>query len=337
MNQQKLKMGLTLGDATGIGPEIAVKALQNQKIRSKATWVIVGDERILKQGMTLANVSLDYLKASTPAEADPEKSDIWLVDIENLSPEDYELGIISENSGKITGNTLKKILSFAQDSMLDGVVYAPLNKEALHRGGHHFADEIHFFADVLMAEEGFGEVNVMEDLWLTRLTSHIPLKEVSKQITYRNVLRIIHFAQQTLKQAGFTHPKIVVAGLNPHAGEGGMIGTEEIDDILPAVKQAKREGIDAEGPYPADTIFLRRNKEPFDCMVSMYHDQGQTGMKLLGFDKGVTVSGGLPVVLTTPAHGTAFDIAGTGTADAGAMENAMELAVQMAKNKNRGN
>jgi 4-hydroxy-L-threonine phosphate dehydrogenase PdxA len=173
---------------------------------------------------------------------------------------------------------------------------------------------------------------VMEDLWVTRATSHIPLKDVSKHITKDRVLEVIHFANGILKQAGFTNPRIAVAALNPHAGDGGLIGMEEIEEIIPAVQTAQEEGINVEGPYPADTIFLRLKTNPFNCLLAMYHDQAQTGMKLMGFHKGVTINGGLPIVLNTPAHGTAFDIAGKGIANPGAMINAMNLAVRMVQN-----
>lgn len=329
VQKKKPVFGLTLGEAPGIGPELVVKALQDEEVRSLATWVIIGDERVYQQGAQIAKASLDYVKVDSSKEVGADR-DIWMIDLGNLDPATYELGKLSPASGKVTGETLKYGLKLAQDKKLDGLVYAPLNKEALQRGGHHFEDEIHFFAELLHVQDGFGEINVMDNLWLTRLTSHIPLKEVSQHITKENVLKIIRFAHGTLTQAGIENPRIAVAGLNPHAGEGGLIGREEIDEILPAVQEAQQQGMNAHGPYPADTIFLRLDKEPFDCMVSMYHDQGQTGMKLLGFHKGVTVSGGLPVVLTTPAHGTAFDIAGKGIADPGAMRSAMKLAVRLA-------
>ncbi len=170
----------------------------------------------------------------------------------------------------------------------------------------------------------------MGDLWFTRITSHVPLKEVSSLIKKDRVARIIRFAHDTLISVGFDNPRIAVAALNPHAGDGGLLGTEEIDEISPAIHEAREQGINVVGPYPADTIFLRLQTKPFDCLVSMYHDQAQTGMKLLGFNKGVTVSGGLPIAIATPAHGTAFDIAGKGISDPGATVQAMKLAVRLA-------
>ncbi|NOU95011.1 4-hydroxythreonine-4-phosphate dehydrogenase PdxA [Paenibacillus sp. LMG 31456] len=322
-------LGLTLGDATGIGSELAVKALQLADIRKLATWVIIGDERVFGQGQSITGEVVPYRKIESTEQID-NVDDVYFIDLKNLSPDEYTLGQLSSVSGKATGETLEYVVKLAQDKHLDGFVFAPINKGALHNGGYHFQDELHFFASLLNCKEGFSEINVMDDLWFTRVTSHIPLKQVSDFVKKERVGRIIRFAHDTLTKVGFENPRIVVAALNPHAGDSGLLGMEEIEEITPAIKEAQMQGINVEGPYPADTIFLRLNKQPFDSLVSMYHDQAQTGMKLLGFNKGVTVSGGLPVVITTPAHGTAFDIAGQGQANPGAMEHAMKLAVKLA-------
>ncbi|SFK98727.1 4-hydroxythreonine-4-phosphate dehydrogenase [Paenibacillus sp. 1_12] len=327
--KKKPVMGITLGDATGIGSELVAKTLQSEEIRQIATWVVVGDERVFQQGQSVAGLSVPYQKIASVDEI-VNDDQVYFIDLHNLHPDTYALGQLSAESGQATGETLTYALKLAQQKKLDGVVYAPINKEALHSGGFHFQDELHFFASLLECKEGFSEINVMGDLWFTRITSHVPIKQVSSLVTKERVSRIIRFAQDTLTNVGFDNPRIVVAALNPHAGDGGLLGTEEIDEIRPAILNAQEQGINVEGPYPADTIFLRLKTKPFDCLVSMYHDQAQTGMKLLGFNKGVTVSGGLPVVLTTPAHGTAFDIAGQGISDPGATEQAMKLAVRLA-------
>lgn len=322
-------IGVTLGDATGIGPELVVKALQNEDLRKRAVWVIIGDKRVYRQGEEIAKASLKLTDVKGMDDVVSANGNVYFLDLENLDPNAYMLGEVSIESGRITGETLKYALNLAKEKKLDSVVYAPLNKEALHRGGHHFQDELHFFASLLDCKDGFSEINVMDKLWIARVTSHIPISKVSENVTKERVGTIIRFAHNTLISAGVENPRIVVSALNPHAGDGGMIGMEEIKEIAPAVKEAKQAGIDVSGPYPADTLFLRLDKEPFDCLVSMYHDQAQTGMKLMGFNLGVTISGGLPVVLTTPAHGTAFDIAGKGLADPGATVAAMKMAVRM--------
>lgn len=329
---EKPIIGVTLGDATGIGPELIVKALQDQSIRNLATWVIVGDKRILLQGESISGLHLPIKAINQIYDAIPKCGTIYFIDLNNLDPNQYRLGELSPESGKITGETLKYVLSLAKEKKVDGVIYGPLNKEALQRGGHQFQDELHFFADLLECKHGFSELNAMENLWITRVTSHIPLKDVSENISQEIVLEKIKFADRTVKTAGVKTPKIVVSALNPHAGEGGMLGREEIDVITPAIEQAKTEGLNVEGPYPSDTIFLRLKKDPFDCLLAMYHDQAQIGMKLLGFNKGVTISGGLPTILVTPAHGTAFDIVGKGIADPGAMKEAIKIVARMCEN-----
>ncbi|SHG15925.1 PdxA family dehydrogenase [Ornithinibacillus halophilus] len=332
MSNEKPIIAVTLGDATGIGPELIVKSFQDDAIRNLATWVIVGDKRILSQGETIAGLTLDVEEVNTIDQVENNVGTLYFIDLANLDPSEYELGVLSSESGKVTGETLKYVLDLAKKKQVEGVIYGPLNKEALHRGGHHFQDELHFFADLLDCKEGFSEINVMEDLWVTRATSHIALKNVSDYITKERITQRIRFADETLRNAGIENPKIVVSALNPHAGEGGMLGNEEIDFIIPAIKEMQEEGINVDGPYPADTLFLRLEKDPFDCLLAMYHDQAQTGMKLLGFNRGVTMSGGLPITLTTPAHGTAFDIAGKGIADPGATKEAIKMVVKMNSN-----
>lgn len=327
--EKQLIIGVTLGDAAGIGPELIVKSLHNDEIRNLATWVIAGDIRIFRQGQEIAGIEIDVDVIDNMNQVNEQKGKIYFIDLKNLPTSKYELGVLSEKAGKAAGDTLKYLLDISKKHKIDGVIYGPLNKEALQRGGYHFKDELHFFADLLECKQGFGEINIMDDLWVTRVTSHIPLKDVSSKITKQNVLGRIHFAHKNLIAAGLKKPKIYVASFNPHSGEGGLGGNEEIDAIIPAVEEAKKEGINVHGPYAADTIFLRWEKESFDCLLAMYHDQAQIGIKLLGFNKGVTMSAGLPVILTTPAHGTAFDIAGKGIANEGATNAAIKMIVRM--------
>lgn len=333
--KRKPTFGLLFGEATGIGSELILKALQQKEILDLATWVIIGDERVYEQGAKITGLTIDYTKVASIEDVDVYEDRIWFIDLKNIDPSEHRMGNVSSQSGKVTGETLIYAMNLAKAGKLDGISYAPLNKEALQRGGFEFEDEIHFFASLLDCEDGFGEINVMDDLWVTRVTSHIPISDVSALIKQERVHRIIHFANDNLTAAGIENPKIYVSALNPHGGEGGMIGREEIDEISPAIEQAKQEGINVHGPFPADTMFLRRDKDPFDCLVGMYHDQAQTGMKLLGFYRGVTISGGLPIVLTTAAHGTAFDIAGEGVADPGAMIAAMKLGVRLFEGKKK--
>jgi 4-hydroxythreonine-4-phosphate dehydrogenase len=324
----KPTIGLLYGDAAGVGPEVVAKALQNKEILDSATWILIGDERIFNRGANTVGEQLNFQKIEDINEVKPDDSSLWLIDTKNTNPDEIEVGVLSEKSGKVAGDNLVFALNLAKDNKLDGLSYGPMNKSALFKGGYHFKDDIHLVASTFGLESGYMEVNVMDDVWFTRVTSHIPLKEVAENITKENVLNSIYFANEILTKAGIS-PKIAIAGLNPHAGDDGLLGDEENEIISPAIEEARSNSVNAFGPFPADTIFLRLKKENYNCLLGMYHDQAQIGMKTMGFNKGVTISGGLPIVITTCAHGTAFDIAGKGIVDPGAFEEALMLGIKL--------
>src|SRR5260370_10168987 len=194
-----------------------------------------------------------------------------------------------------------------------------------------YDDEIAFSAEVVGLEGAASEFNILDKLWNARVTSHVPLAEVPARLTKERLSGALRLRGACMRSAGFPRPSIAVAGLNPHAGDGGNFGREEIEVIAPVVEAGKRDGICVEGPFPADTVFLRAKSGAFDAVLTMYHDQGQIAMKLLGFDRGVTLIGGFPFPICTPAHGTAYDIAGRGIANAGAAEQAFLLAARIAR------
>jgi len=236
----------------------------------------------------------------------------------------------SRPAGEYTLGALRAGIVALQANTIDALVYAPLNKQAMKLAGLPHADELHFFAELLGHTGPVSEINVCERLWTARVTSHVPLRDVAGLLTVEKILEVGRLLHRTIAKSGIASPTIAVAGLNPHAGEGGMFGREEIDTIGPAVEQLRAEGCDATGPLPADTLFVAARRGDFHGVVTMYHDQGQIAMKLMGFEHGVTVAGGLPAIITTPAHGTAFDIAGKGVANAGAMREAFRIACEMA-------
>ena len=241
----------------------------------------------------------------------------------------------SAEGGQHALDTLRTCLALAQQGVVDGICFAPLNKASLHMAGMGHADELHWFAEMLGHQGALSEFNVLDGLWTCRVTSHIALREVAGLITPDKIIGAIALVHEALVQAGIAAPRIAVCGLNPHNGDNGAFGREEIDIIAPALDQARRRGLPCEGPYPADTIFLRAQPKAdgtrdVDAIVTMYHDQGQIAMKLMGFWRGITVAGGLPVPITTCAHGTGFDIQGKGVARAGALQAAFDLACVMA-------
>jgi len=211
------------------------------------------------------------------------------------------------------------------------VCFTPFNKKAMRLARSGYDDEIAFSAEVVGLQTPASEFNVLDKLWNARVTSHIALKDVPSQLSFERIHRALKLTDACMRRAGFSKSRIAVAGLNPHAGDGGNFGREEIDIIAPAVMAGREQGIAAEGPFPADTVFLRVKNAAFDAVLTMYHDQGQIAMKLMGFDRGVTLLGGFPFPICTPAHGTAYDIAGRGVANIGATRAAVLLAARMVR------
>lgn len=330
MSKDKPRIGLFTGDPTGIGPEIMAKVVVQRKALSNCFIIGIGDDRVFRLGQKTAKIALKYPVFDDVDKVDFSRGNFVFVDLKNSDLKALTLGQVSPASGKAVGDSLKLMVELALRNKIDAVVYAPINKEALYRGGHRFKGEIAFFAHLMGVKEGFGEMNMLGELWTSRVTSHISIADVSKNITRKKVLEAIKLAASTLKRAGIEDAKIGVSALNPHGGEGGLFGREEKESIAPAVKEANKIGINVVGPYPADTIFLRVSHERLNAIVSMYHDQGQIAMKLMGFGKGVTVNAGFPIVITTPAHGTAFDIVGKGVANPNALKEAVLLAATMA-------
>ena len=332
-------IGLMLGDATGIGPEISVKVLSkvlaSGAIAEVARLVVIGDARVLELGMSDAGITIPYQVYARLEDVPWPSESVPVIDLANLDPSRLRRGEISEESGRVCGDTLKHMIDLALAGTLDGICFAPLNKAALQKGGWTFPDEHQMFAKLTNHAGFFGEMNVIPEFATFRVTSHVALREAVNMITPDRIAGALRLADATLRAMGYDPPRIGVAALNPHCGENGLFGDEEIRIIRPAVEKLRAEGIDARGPISSDAIFLKAKRGDFHGVVMMYHDQGQIATKLLGFNKGVTVTAGLKTVFTTPAHGTAFDILGQGKADPGALESALRLAATLAGAKSR--
>jgi 4-hydroxythreonine-4-phosphate dehydrogenase len=327
---KKPVIGLMLGDATGIGPEICAKLLASGAASEAANVVVVGDRRVLELGMRDAGVKLGCRTVTDVDAVRWPSEQLPVVDLGNIDPERLTRGKSSAESGRLTGETLKFMIDLALAGKLDGICFAPLNKGALHAGGWHFHDEHQMFAKLTGHDGFFGEMNVIREFSTFRVTSHVALREAVNMISPERIEAAIRLAETTLRAAGYARPRIGVAALNPHCGENGLFGDEEIRIIRPTVDRMRAAGIDCTGPISSDAIFIKARGGEFDGVVMMYHDQGQIATKLLGFNKGVTVTAGLKTVFTTPAHGTAFDIVGQGRADPGALEHALKLAAKLA-------
>lgn len=322
---KKPMLGIHLGDANGVGPEIVAKVAASGLLVKQCTPVIVSSKDTWEAGLKRSKVTVAYKVISNVEDIDRDAVNV--LDTKNLSAQDITVGECTAIAGKAVGDNLMSLLDLCKGKKLDGFVFAPFNKTSLKMGGYSFESENKLFAHYFQVSEHVCEVNISGKTWTSRVTSHIPLKDVASTLNEENITGAISLIDKLLKDSGNPHPKIGVAALNPHAGEHGTCGREEIEIIAPAVEKVRAKGIDAEGPVSADIVFIRalKNNE-YDAVVTMYHDQGQIALKLNGFDSGVTYHGGLPVTITTPAHGSAFDIAGKNIASTHAFEAALRVA-----------
>jgi 4-hydroxythreonine-4-phosphate dehydrogenase len=330
MSSMRPRLAVLPGDPNGIGPEVTAKLLARPASYAAADVVILADRPVLEAGARVAGVALDPL----PCRADALRFEAGrpsLVPLDFIAAGAITPGEATLEGGRSALGALTLAAAMAKRGEVDGIVLAPLNKHALRLAGLTQEDELRFMQEYFGVAGFVSEFNITGDLWTSRVTSHIPLREVADAITADGVVvEAVRIIDANLKAAGRPAPRIAVAGLNPHAGDGGSLGREEIDIIAPAVARVRAEGIDARGPLPSDTIFVAAKRGDFDAVVSMYHDQGQIAMKLMGFDSGVTLHGGLPVPVATCASGTAFDIVGRDIANIEELQQAFLLAARIA-------
>ena len=333
MNVQSVEkpvIALAMGDPAGISPELTVKVAALDEVRSKARLIVIGDRRAFDAGASVAGIKADLKTVGPDTNLTAHRGEHLFIDLGHLDPASVERGVASRSGGEFALENYRRALSLARDRVVDAVCFTPFNKRAMRLARPDYDDEIAFSAEVVGLKTPASEFNVLDKLWNARVTSHIALKDVASQLTVERISRALKLTDRCMRLAGFKQPRIAVAGLNPHAGDSGNFGSEEIEVICPAVNAGKREGIAVEGPFPADTVFLRAKNGNFDGVLTMYHDQGQIAMKLMGFDRGVTLLGGFPFPICTPAHGTAYDIVGRGIASVGATRAALLIAAGMA-------
>jgi 4-hydroxythreonine-4-phosphate dehydrogenase len=320
-------IALAMGDASGIGAELLARVLNDAEIRAAARLVVIGDMRVLRRGAEAAGQTIDIPVIGPEA---PLPAGTVFVDLGHLDPAEAPYGTVNVASGRFALENFRTALRLAATGAADAVAFTPFNKAAMRLAHPPYDDEIGYTAEVLGFAGTAKEFNILEGLWNARVTSHVPLKDVASLITRAEIVENLKLTDAALRASGLAAPRIAVAGLNPHAGDGGNFGREEIEVIGPAVAEGKAAGIACDGPFPADTVFVRARRGDFDAVLTMYHDQGQIAMKLIGFESGVTLLGGFPFPICTPAHGTAHDIAGTGRANTGATRAALLLAARMA-------
>jgi 4-hydroxythreonine-4-phosphate dehydrogenase len=323
------RVALAIGCPAGIAPELTARMLVDPAVASACDLIAIGDRRVIERGAQVAGVAptLEFVRASDTLPEKPARP--VFIDLGNADAAKIPLGAISVEAGRSALDNFRYAVELAKKGEVDAVTFSPFNKAANRLAHPSYEDEGVFLAEMLGIQRAGSEFNILPKLWNARVTSHVPISGVARLITVDNVLKSLRLTDRTMRASGFNPPRIAVAGLNPHAGDGGNFGREEIDVIAPAVAAGQKEGIVCQGPIPSDTVFVRARKGEFDAVLTMYHDQGQIAMKLIGFEEGVTLLGGLPFPVLTAAHGSAYDIAGKGVANPGAMRAAVLLAARM--------
>lgn len=326
-----LRLAISMGDYNGIGPEIIIKTL-SQLITAGATPVVMGHRSVFE----FYSNTLDYPLPSYAVITHPDEIKDGTVNFLNL--ESYasitpEPGNLTNHAGRAAMKAVETGIEWCQQKHTHALVTAPISKEAVNKAGYHIPGHTEFLADKTGTNE-YVMLLVNDDLRVGLVTIHIPVVKIASQITIANILKNLRIINRTLKgDFNIPEPRIAVLGLNPHAGDGGIIGMEEIETLTPAIEKAREDEIKAEGPFPADGFFGKRKYMEYDCVLAMYHDQGLVPFKTLSFGGGVNVTGGLPIVRTSPDHGTAFDIAGKNVADPSSFQEATKLAIKLSKNR----
>jgi 4-hydroxythreonine-4-phosphate dehydrogenase len=338
-------VGITMGDAAGIGPEIIAKALSLKDIYDICRPIVIGDARVMEEGIRIAHVQLMVNPVKSVSEAVFKYGTVDVFDLNNIEIDKLKMGQPQAMAGKAAVEYIEKAVEMALSGEIHAIATAPISKEAINMAGYTYAGHTEILAHLTKTKD-YAMMLIAGPLRVIHVTTHIPLRNVAKFIKRKKVLTTIKIAYEALKDLGFNEPRIAVCGLNPHAGEGGLFGREELDEILPAIESAKRLGINVTGPLPADTAFVRAKGGEFDVVVAMYHDQGHIPIKLIGFEfdantrqwksvGGVNVTVGLPIIRTSVDHGTAYGKAGRreGTANPQSMIESIKLAAKMASKK----
>lgn len=322
-------VAILLGDRYGVGPELVARLAPALRPDDGVRYVIVGDRRVFDHGGAVVGGTADVPAVASLEAVQALNSAVGFLD-RPFAADVLPLSRVSADAGREVLDTWRFVLEAGRRGVVDGIVYAPLNKQAMQLAGHQSAEELDFFVRELRFDGPCGEINILGDLWTSRVTSHVALRAVGDLITRERVIAAIRLIAEAMRRGGRAEARIGVAALNPHAGEGGAFGREEIDIIAPAVAAAQAAGFAVDGPWPADTIFPQAEARGIGGVVTMFHDQGQIALKLLGLGRGVTLHAGLPVPIATPSHGTAFDIAGTGKARVDGLTAATDLVRKMA-------
>ncbi len=325
-------IAITMGDPAGIGPELVAKVFADTSVYGRCRPLVIGDVAVMKRTCRALGVSLEVVAAGNSlAEAGLHPGRLDVLCPAELHLGAFAIGVVDPAMGRAAALCLRTAYELAAAGAVQGVVMAPMNKEAFHLAGYAYMDELAYLADLTASPDCSIVGVVTPALWTIAVTEHIPFRAIADLLTTDRILKRTRALHDVLIRVGFARPRLAVAALNVHGGEGGMFGREELDQIAPAVRQAASEGMQVTGPWPADTVFVRAREGEFDGVVSMYHDQANIARKLLATRKGATLYLGLPVVCGTTAHGTAFDKAGKGIAEPGSLQEALNYTIMLAR------
>lgn len=346
--KQKKIIGITMGDPAGIGPEITVKALADHALYESCNPVVIGEATVMEAAAGLVKrEDIQIHKISSVNEALFQPGTIDVLDLGLIDIKKLERGKVSVMAGEAAFQYVKKVIQLAMDGEVDATVTNAINKEAINLAGHHYSGHTEIYADYTETKK-YTMMLAHGNLRVVHVSTHVSLREACDRVKKERVLEVIRIADKACRELGIEKPRIGVAGLNPHSGENGMFGREEIDEIIPAIELAREEGICTEGPVPPDTVFSKAKGGWYDIVVAMYHDQGHIPLKVVGFVynqeqkqweavEGVNITLGLPIIRVSVDHGTAFDQAGQGIANELSLVNAIEYAINFAKIKTNTN
>jgi len=340
MNDKRPKLGITMGDPAGVGPEISVKALANPRVYEISRPIIVGDANVIFNAAKMLGQDLDIRAVTDVRDALFEYGTIDVYDLKNVNFDELEIGKVSKKAGIAAYKAVEKVIELALKRDIDGTVTCPINKEAINLAGYHYSGHTEIFAE-LTNTKSYAMMLADENLRVVHVSTHVSLRKACDLVKKERILERILLANDACKKLGIEYPRIAVAALNPHAGENGLFGNEEKEEIIPAIEEARNFGINAFGPEPPDTVFSKARGGIYDIVVAMYHDQGHIPLKVVGFVmnpetgrwdvvKGVNITLGLPIVRSSVDHGTAFDQAWKGTASEASLINAIEYAARLA-------
>jgi len=327
-------LAITMGDAAGSGPEIVTRALVDLQIRAVCRPVVIGDAATMRAALKITGVLGEVRVIEKPSEALFQNGIIEVIDLHNIQLDRLTRGQVDPMAGKAAFEYIKLVTDLALAGKYDAIVTSAINKEALNKAGYHYDGHTQLLAE-LCGVRDVAMMLVSGQLRITHVTTHVSLRQATEQVRPERILTVLRLTNEALRQMGIDKPRIAVAGLNPHAGESGLFGDEELKYITPAIEAARCQGMDIVGPFPPDSVFLRTSKGQFDAALAMYHDQGHIAIKMLGITQGVNVTLGLPIIRTSVDHGTVFGKAGKGTADPTSLIQAIKLATVMCRNRRR--